>query len=432
MNFTDYFNKNNFNEVVHLFLSKPSHKFNRKGYIANLSWLKFSSSEVYQALKKEIINETYKAHYSQLKTVTIDKKRTLYQLYITDRIVETLLGNYLYFKLKDHFPDNLFSYQKGKTYNSAVKAYAIYIKNHSNKNIYSCKRDIKGYFKNINQDALISKLKNHIKDESNFFWDLIYSFIHIQYKDLGTDQYGELSSGVPTGISLSNVLANIFLFELDHTYNNKKDVFYSRYGDDILIATNDYNQIEKEIEHSSKIIKKNQLEFKESKTKKVVFLSNPKESGLNGDYCNTSSIDYLGFQIDRDGNIFISVKREQRLKKVVRKTVKNALTRARKLKLVKEKQLEVCIKANNHALRDLLYSGKINDLIIYTDCVKKIKNLDFWLATNCTSQVFKKSGLTSLKHCSYKNCKKLGLYSLEDLRNCHIRRGTSFNVNNSI
>lgn len=103
------------------------------------------------------------------------------------------------------------------------------------------KMDIKGFYDSINQNILLEKLK--LKTTSGLFLSLVENAIinptvpknHSKKDRQSFFQY----SGIPQGLSISNILANIYLYDFDQKIIVKCDYYY-RYVDDIfLICTAD-------------------------------------------------------------------------------------------------------------------------------------------------------------------------------------------------
>lgn len=77
---------------------------------------------------------------------------------------------------------------------------------------YLVEGDIKGMFNNVNHDVLINILRRKIKDEK--FLRLIRKFLRAGYMEINMPLVKPLT-GTPQGSTLSPILANIYLHELD-------------------------------------------------------------------------------------------------------------------------------------------------------------------------------------------------------------------------
>lgn len=98
------------------------------------------------------------------------------------------------------------------------------------------KIDIKGFYDSINQKILLEILKLRI--DSDLFLSLIEKAISNptvpkKYSKKTKEKYYQ-DVGIPQGLAISNILANIYLQEIDLIFEPKCKYYY-RYVDDILI-----------------------------------------------------------------------------------------------------------------------------------------------------------------------------------------------------
>jgi RNA-directed DNA polymerase len=104
-----------------------------------------------------------------------------------------------------------------------------------NKYDYFIKTDIKDYYPSINHQLLIKQLCKKIKDIRAL--DLIL-------KTLKRNSNSSNSMiGVPQGLAISNILANIYMQGFDHYFVKFPGIKMFRYVDDILILCKSYNQL---------------------------------------------------------------------------------------------------------------------------------------------------------------------------------------------
>lgn len=147
---------------------------------------------------------------------------------IRDRIVLYILKEILH----EIFPECVYR----KLPNNYIKEIKEFYKSSTSKHICYFKTDIKSFYDNISHDILIKIIKLRVK--SNYLINLIkYSLktptVPINYKKRDKKEY-KRTYGVPQGLAISNILANIYLKEVD----SKLQVIgikYIRYVDDILI-----------------------------------------------------------------------------------------------------------------------------------------------------------------------------------------------------
>ncbi|MFZ7338148.1 reverse transcriptase domain-containing protein, partial [Comamonas jiangduensis] len=112
------------------------------------------------------------------------------------------------------------------------------------------KIDVKNFYPSINHDVLLNKLKNKINKAEILL--LISSAIENKTlsdrQSQADESLSKNSVGVPQGLSISNVLAEIYLSDTDNKIFNINGIKYFRYVDDILILCNDnYKVIAQEL-----------------------------------------------------------------------------------------------------------------------------------------------------------------------------------------
>lgn len=100
------------------------------------------------------------------------------------------------------------------------------------------KIDISNFYPSINHDLLFNTLKKKIRKKQ------LLSLINKSITNKTVNKSGKEKEktnevGIPQGLSISNILAEIYISEIDKNYLNKKDIYYVRYVDDILIFCTD-------------------------------------------------------------------------------------------------------------------------------------------------------------------------------------------------
>ncbi|MGM3175246.1 MULTISPECIES: reverse transcriptase domain-containing protein [Dickeya] len=102
-----------------------------------------------------------------------------------------------------------------------------------NKYNYFMKFDVANFYPSVIHDKLISRLRAKIRDER--ILSLIQSAI--SSATVSKPKHDDLLSerGVPQGLSISNILAAIYLLNIDNHFRNNPGVKYYRYVDDIMI-----------------------------------------------------------------------------------------------------------------------------------------------------------------------------------------------------
>lgn len=125
----------------------------------------------------------------------------------------------------------------------------------------------------------------------------------IIYKNQKKDKTGKLK-GIPQGLPISALLANIYMLEFDKTViselTKKHNIFYRRYSDDVVFLCKE-NQVQLIEEFVKGEIKKHKLKISLEKTEKTLFkIYNNKLHSFgiqeNGSLKQNIPLNYLGFE----------------------------------------------------------------------------------------------------------------------------------------
>lgn len=110
----------------------------------------------------------------------------------------------------------------------------------SGKYTHFVKIDVEDFYPSIDHDVLYKRLARNIKKPEIF--SLISGALKNQTLSDRQSQRGNSANenkiGVPQGLSISNVLAEIYLSDFDSTFKGEAGLDYFRYVDDILILCN--------------------------------------------------------------------------------------------------------------------------------------------------------------------------------------------------
>jgi retron-type reverse transcriptase len=193
---------------------------------------------------------------------------------IRDRIVLYLIKELLH----EVFHESVFR----KLPNNYIKEIGEYYKKKKTTNLCYYKTDIKSFYDKIDHDLLLECLRERIKSEriiSVIRRAIKTPTVPINYRRKEKKKYNRVE-GVPQGLAISNILANIYLVKVDNRLEKLGDK-YIRYVDDILIflKKKDTKNIERKV---PRILKNYNLSINPSKTE-----------------CNlsTHSFDYLGYNL---------------------------------------------------------------------------------------------------------------------------------------
>lgn len=147
---------------------------------------------------------------------------------VSDRIVIEMIKNVVYY----YYSDYHLNVGVSNTVTNFIECYR--------KNNYSnyIKTDLSSFFDNIDHEILLKKLSTRIKDERII--KLIEKILKNKqsYNQEKSSNLKNNLCGVPQGLSISTLLANIYMNDIDEKFNKIPQIKYFRYVDDIFIYCN--------------------------------------------------------------------------------------------------------------------------------------------------------------------------------------------------
>lgn len=100
---------------------------------------------------------------------------------------------------------------------------------------YFIKLDIENFYPSIDHDILLTKIRRKIRKKE--ILNLIKSALKTRTVPYPNADIAPPKKGIPQGLSISNVLASIYLMDVDEKFDSEEDCAFFRYVDDILILT---------------------------------------------------------------------------------------------------------------------------------------------------------------------------------------------------
>ncbi len=234
----------------------------RKRYTINALKFEINFETKLIKLQKELIDHTYKPGQSICFVVTKPKPREIFAADFRDRIVHHILVGYLEPIFEKKFIDQSYACRKGKGAHKTIVDLERYIRKVTKgktKEAWYLQVDIQSFFISLKKHILYGQLKRQVKNpeilwlaETIIFYNPILNYYrksqmslfdlipdHKSLFKVGPDQ------GLPIGNLTSQFFANVYLNELDqfikHTLKIK---YYLRYVDDLVILSEDKNQLE--------------------------------------------------------------------------------------------------------------------------------------------------------------------------------------------
>ncbi len=193
------------------------------------------------ALYNDLKNKTYRHGSYESFNISDPKPRNIHKASVRDRLLHHAIYRILYPYFDTKFIADSFSCRKNKGTHKAVNRFHSLAHKVSQNNTKTCwvlKCDIKKFFASIDHQTLKSILAKHIKDK-DVLWllaQVIDSF----------NAEGKIGVGLPLGNLTSQLLANVYLNELDQFMKQElKTKHYIRYADDFVIFSQDKDYLEK-------------------------------------------------------------------------------------------------------------------------------------------------------------------------------------------
>ena len=231
-----------------------------------------------------ILNKVPKGNYKftkyKLKLITKGRGKSPRELSIPtvrDRIVLRALCNFLRTRFKPSLnlvlPQTTVKHIKHDLTNGSFNTYI--------------KLDVRNFYPSINHDQMLGRLRRRIRHPH--ILNLIKLSIQTPTVSLSKPWDKPPEEGVPQGLSISNILADIYLANIDKHLQGIPDIRYYRFVDDILILCDD--------EHKNEIVSDVIRRFKQLKLE-IYDPKNKKSLGKSGMGKITDSFKYLGYEFE--------------------------------------------------------------------------------------------------------------------------------------
>jgi len=295
-----------------------------------------------ETLLSKLYNGTYEPQ--GVKQVEIPKpnggKRKLGIPTVTDRIIQQAIAQVLSPIYERKFSDHSYGFRPNRSAHQALKEGSEYV---AQGRCIVVDMDLKTFFDVVNHDRLMYRLSETIGDKT--LLGLIRKYLQSGIMVDGV--VSQRTEGTPQGSPLSPLLSNIVLDELDKELEERGHKFV-RYADDCNIYVRSQAAGERVMESVSKFI--------ESELKLIV---NKEKSQV----CEVHQTNFLGYTIQKDGNLSIAKQSIERFKGKVRSITK----RNRGIKF------ERVIAELTPVMRGWL------NYFHHARCKSLLKNLDSWI-----------------------------------------------------
>lgn len=201
----------------------------------NQAKFKYFLEENLYTIQSKLESHTFEPSPLRTKKIYIPKARIAQVPTLIDKIVQhAICDNYAYEALTKPLIPTTFACIKGRGDKYArITTKAMFRKFWNKEHVkpYVLKCDIHNYFASIPHERLILLIDKYILD--NDVNELMKKFLKL------------MDVGIPLGLQQSQLLANIYLSELDHKIKEEKKIkFYGRYMDDFFILSKNREELE--------------------------------------------------------------------------------------------------------------------------------------------------------------------------------------------
>ena len=234
---------------------------------------------------------------SEINKMGSSKKRVVYHFPSDEMTVLKLISHLLY-RYDGLFASGCYAFRRGKRVADAIFQLRKSLKD---KRMWAYKVDIHDYFNSISIPVLLPILSGMLRDDPE-----LYSFLEGLLDDdrsLSGDTVVRGKRGVMAGTPTAPFLANVYLNEVDH-YFEDKGVLYARYSDDIILFAESREELDRIKEELLGFFAKYKLEVNHDKE----HIYSPDEP-----------FEFLGFSIDGNGIDIAKAAREKMKGKIRRK-----------------------------------------------------------------------------------------------------------------
>jgi group II intron reverse transcriptase/maturase len=218
---------------------------------------------------------------------------------VIDRIVQQAIAQVLTPIFEEQFIGNSYGYRPNKSAQMAIEKVREYADEGYK---YAVQIDLSKYFDTLNHAMLINLLRRTIKDEGVI--QLIKKYLKSGVMEDGVCVKTE--EGSPQGGPMSPLLANIYLNEFDHEFE-ERGVKVIRYADDIVLLAKSQRAAERLLETSTRYL--------EEKLKLTV----NKEKSRSVSVAAIRNFKFLGFALGRSRKGYYIRAHAKSLKKAKRK-----------------------------------------------------------------------------------------------------------------
>lgn len=314
----------------------------------NPFYVKRKYKSIARSIAKNIKSRTYKPNAPYVKSVPKSdgglRKVTVYQ--IPDAAVSKLFFNRLLAKNKHRFSSFSYAYRNDRNVHFAIQDIAVDLR--ENERTFLAEFDFSDFFGSIEHNYLFEQFAKNgffISPEDQF---IIKAFL------------SDRNIGIPQGTSISLFLANLTCWSFDQKLE-KEGVKFSRYADDTIAWSPQYEKICNAFTHINDFSKDAGVKINPEKSEGINLLTNP---GLLSEITSKNSLDFLGYSLSV-GRVSIKNKSVNKIQKQISYLLYRNLIQPLNQKSLAGQQIPVNDKDENFLtammqVRRYMYGGLSN------------------------------------------------------------------------
>lgn len=387
--------------------------------------LRMEPQQVAAALARSVRRGDHESRPARLHWAMLDKRRELYEFDLADAILQDAFAGLLTRRLEPSFSDRLHSYRAGRSARTAIESFLAYLRHHRRavadprqRGLYVVRADVKSYGESIPMHAgspLWSDLRERLGAVSATEWRLVESLIRPTILR-GDDGEASPLRGLPTGSPLGTAIANLYLMALDRRFEDP-EIFYARFGDDLLIAHPARDRIDRGLAEMVELIEERGLRLSEAKVARLWF-NGAGRAAADVAFRGVAAFTYLGCRIDFAGTIGLPRDKLRRTLHDVRARLQSVASSVAGLSL--EAALRLFVGVVQEALdpRSAMathYAAWLRDGVSDR---RQLAELDHAIALSVAEAVSRRRGVRAFRHVSYRRLRReFGLPSLVAARN---------------
>lgn len=312
------------------------------------------------------------------------KKRLLGIPTVMDRVVQQAIAQVLSPIYEKQFSEHSYGFRPRRNTHQALKKCKGYI---TEGYIYAVDMDLQQFFDTVNHSKLVEILSRTIKDGRVI--SLIHKYLHAGV--VNGDKFEETELGVPQGDSLSPLLGNIMLHELDKELQRRGHRFV-RYADDLMIVCKSKRSAERTL--------RNIIPFIEDK----LFLKVNKGKTNVSNISKTKFLGYTFYRYKGKGRLRVHPSSIQKMKR----RIKLLTSRSNGWGDVRRKE------ALNQFIRGWVNYFKLADM------KSLMQKVDLWYRRRLRMCIWKRWKLIRTR---LRNLLKLGIFNSKALKLASTRKG---------